>query len=426
MEKRGVRRLRRLFRSAALRAVALALSFVTSVAADDGLPMSAALADGYELRFRGGIRLQAGTFGTSRVAWNVGPIAVAGDGRSAWVAGHAHHFSLARFELPTTPVISTQVADFPIAPLADGFVKVSPPVVDGKAPDRITGIELFGRALIVNVAEYYDADVDNRQTTVIFDDAWDLDAGQRGYFRLQGAVHAAGWMSPLPEDLQSAFGAPYLAGFASNLPIDGRSSMGPSLFLWDPAAPMNSSRAHGDVPSTALLDYSLAHPLHPDMRNDSLTNDLWTGISRAVHGFFTPGKSHYLVVGRSGGHSSGLGYKITRENGQKCQGLCPVDYRDTDNYYWLYDVEDLLSVHAGAARPYDPLPSTYGTWPVSALGKEVAGADFNASTGLLYLLINGADSTQNRHESQPVILVYELLTLPPTEPIASDSRSPGL
>ncbi|MHA7816394.1 MAG: hypothetical protein ACX93N_07960 [Pseudohaliea sp.] len=390
------------------------------------------LAGRYELSFQGGIRLQAGTFGTSRVAYNTGPIAVSENGGSLWIAGHTHHFSIARYELPA-PVFSRNIEDYPIAPVVDGFVKIDPPVSEGNLPTRVTGIELFNGALVVNVAEYYDADADNLQTTVVFDDAWNLTSTLRGYFRLQGATHSAGWMSEVPDPLKSTLGAPYLAGFASNLPINSRSSMGPSLFLWDPAVIVSRSVRSAQVPAKAVLDYSLSNPLHHDLGNRSGANNVWTHLSAAVHGFFVPEDYNYLVLGSSGGHESGVGYKIKQDNGTQCAGYCAYDHLDTGSYYWLYKKEEIIKSNRGTVAPHSLRPFEYGYWPVFTLGKEISGADFEPSTKRLYLMINDADPLQSRYERQPVLLVYNLElvstvdtgsedppTIPTQEPRADD------
>lgn len=373
-------------------------------------PRSIRLAEQYSFDFLGGVRFKAGTAGSSRVAWNPGPMAVSNDGGSLWIAGHTHHFSLARFELPS-PVYSTEVEDYPIAEVADAFVRIDPPDVEGKAPDRITGMAQIGHSLVVNVAEYYDADADNLQTTVVFDDAWNLISSQRGYFRMQGAVHAGGWISPVPKVLQDVLGGPYLAGFASNLPINGRSSMGPSLFVWHPATVLDPSKPAAQIATRRLIDYSLRHPLSGDLRNNGGDNTLWTELSSAAYGFFTPGNSHYLVVGSSGGHKSGVGYKITQENGYRCGGWCANDYRDVGSYFWMYSLEDLLDVHCARREPHDMRPTDFGELPVFTLERGVAGADYDPATGRLYLLMSGADNTQSRYENQPVLLIYQLSRL---------------
>lgn len=370
-------------------------------------PTSATLAEKYSLTFVGGIRLQAGTFGSSRVAWNTGPMAVSDDGGSLWIAGHAQHYSVGRFSLPD-PVNSTKLKRYAMAEVADPFVKIDPEVMEGKSPDRITGMRHIDGALVVNVAEYYDADADNRQTTVVFDDAWNLASRQRGYFRLQGGVHAAGWMSPVPASLQAIFGGSYLAGFASNLPINGRSSMGPSLFIFDPANFFEPGGLSGDVGTRPLIDYPLYNALSDDLRNQSGENKLWTEVSKAVFGFFTPDDEHYLVIGHSGGHQSGVGYKIKQENGYECGGFCAIDYKDVGNYFWLYSLPSILDVHCGRQPPHTPRPVAFGELPVFSLGKQIVGADFDRESGRLYLLIGGADAGQSRYESQPVLLVYTL------------------
>jgi len=67
----------------------------------------------------------------------------------------------------------------------------------------------------------------------------------------------------------------------------------------------------------------------------------------------------------------GIGYKPTQSDGNVCGGPCPYDADDYYNYYWLWDVNDLLAVKNGTLNPHDVRPYDYG----------VFNAPFGASTG---------------------------------------------
>lgn len=368
-----------------------------------------AFGDGFSLRYEGGIRLQAGSFGSSRVAYTPGAMAIDDAGTSVWVAGHAHHFSVGRFTLPD-PVKSRVISDLPLAPNADPFVRLTPPLQgDDNPPNRITGLDQLGDKLLVNVAVFYDGAGKNQQTTVVLDNAYDLSAtDQHGYYSLEGSARAAGWMAPLPERLRETFGGDYIAGYASNLPIVSRLSMGPSLFIWNTSALDQLNDVQRTIPTQAALGYSSRHPLHPDPENESRDNRLWTFVSEAHYGFIPPGTNQYLVVGRSGGHHSGVGYKITQDSGRRCGGYCPFQTADMDNYFWLYDLQDLLPVSEARNPLHDQRPTHFGELPIFAAGSLIAGADFHRKSGKLFLLITDADPLQNRYERQPIILIYSL------------------
>ena len=80
---------------------------------------------------------------------------------------------------------------------------------------------------------------------------------------------------------------------------------------------------------------------------------LWNFLSKARFGFIAPGTSTFVVLGETGGTRSGIGYKITQDNGNLCGGYCAYDHDDDDNAFWLFDVNDILAaddVHL--PRPY--------------------------------------------------------------------------
>lgn len=363
----------------------------------------------YKLQTLGAYRIKQGKFGSSRFAWTVGPIAVADDDTIIYVAGHAHHFSVGGFSL-TAELGLGSVEDLPIAPNVIPFAKVTPPFKPQGSANQITGLEILDQQLLVMSDEYYDADTNNNEFFVLFQDRLNLaDSSQLGFFNLSARSHASGWMSKIPEPLATDLGALYLAGSASNIPINGRHSIGPSMFTWFPFYMDNTKPAGRPLVMAPLIDYSLAHPLHPDLNNTQRNNDLWTELSYAAYGFISPNQKHYIVLGYSGGHESGIGYKITQENGYQCGGFCANDYRDYYNHYWIYSVEDIKRSHRGELQPHELRPVEYGRLPFLDHQFLIIGADYNHHSNRLYLSVRGLDKTQNRFESQPIIWVFELL-----------------
>ena len=368
-----------------------------------------ALGTKYELRSVGAFRLKQGTFGSSRFAWTVGPIAITDDDKELYVAGHNHHFSVGAFSLSEGAGIG-EISQLPIASNSIPFVKVSPPLKPQGSANRITGLEVLNNQLLVMTDEYYDGNANNSEFLMIFDNRTNLDEAQQlGYFNLSARSHASGWMSKIPAPLSNELGALYLAGSASNIPINGRHSIGPSLFTWFPYFIENSKPAGRPIMMTPLIDYTLENPLHPDLRNTNRDNDIWTELSYAAYGFITPDQKHYVVLGHSGGHEGGIGYKITQENGYRCGGFCAVDFKDYYNHYWIYSIEDVKRANKNEAYPYELRPVEYGKLPLLDYRFLIIGADYNPDSNRLYLSLSGLDRTQNRFESQPVIWVFELL-----------------
>lgn len=125
---------------------------------------------------------------------------------------------------------------------------------------------------------------------------------------------------------------------------------------------MARSRYPPPLATTRLLDFSLAHPLHDDLSNESRENDLWNHLSRAVYGIIVPGTRTYATFGHSGGNESGVGYKIVQDNGRRTGGSSSFAVKDNYHYYCLWDVNDLVRVRAGRMKPNEVRPYEYGTF----------------------------------------------------------------
>lgn len=361
-----------------------------------------------ELDFIGGYRLEAGTFGTSRFAFSPGAFAVSDDDKQVFVSGHTHHFSVGAFLLPSHPK-KGHIGNYPIAKNFQPFVPISPPFKSTETANRITGIEILGDQLLVMVDEYYDADNNNKEHLVVFDNLSDLKrASQVGYFQIAGKSHAAGWMSKIPQPLADKLDALYLAGSASNLPINIRLSLGPTFFTWFPYFLENIDPTEGRIETEALLDYSLHEPLHEDRYNKSGNNSIWTEVSTSVYGFISPDQKYYIVLGSSGGHRSKIGYKITQDSGNLCGGPCAYSNQDYYNHYWIYSIEDILASKQKLISPSKIRPVEYGKLDIGNHKHLLIGADYNSTSNRLYLMLELMDTTQDHVERQPVIVVYEV------------------
>jgi len=377
------------------------------------------------MQYLGAFRLPEETFGDARVAWSAGQIAVDPTGETFFFSG-SNKRSIAQFKIPNSLSPSDSIEDLQIIdPPIQNFSNMLNRAPTGNPNEigRITGLSLVDGKLIVNAAVYYDANAENEYTTLIVEDPSNLKGSVvRGYMKLEGGNHSAGWISRVPSQYVDLFNHTLIAGHASNLPINARNSMGPSAFLLDKQE-LLSSKSDELIPTVRLLDFGINNLLHPDVNNDSLSNNLWTELSYAFHGFIVPGTSTYLTIGQSGGHESGIGYKITQPNGYNCGGFCAYDHRDYYNYVWLWDVDDLVSSFKGELdpseiRPYkfelvnlpheDPLNQGYAS-------SRVIGADFTPD-GRLYIVLENADTLQSQYEKQPIVLVYQMFPDRPEPP----------
>ncbi|MBM89922.1 MAG: hypothetical protein CMQ41_16290 [Gammaproteobacteria bacterium] len=369
---------------------------------------SVSLGEQFTLTSKGAYRLKAGTVGISRPAYSAGPIAVSNDDRVLFIAGHAQHFGLGSYLLSDEPGFG-DINTLPIAENLSPFVKINPQNKFPGSVNRITGIETLDEHLLVMTDEYYDANTDNNNFLVLLNNNTNLEqAKQVGFFSISAKSHAAGWMSEVPAPLSKELDALYIAGSASNIPINARHSIGPTLFTWFPYFLENVKPKGVTLVMEPLIDYSLDNPLHPNLNNKNGKNDLWTELSYAAFGFISPDQSKYIVIGHSGGHDSGVGYKITQKNGHQCGGYCAIDDKDYYNYFWIYSVSDIKKSFAGAIEPHEVKPIEYGRLPLLNHRHLIKGADFNHRTNHLYLSIDNLDTTQSEYESQPLIWVFEL------------------
>jgi hypothetical protein len=376
----------------------------------DKLPLLSAT----DLEYQGALRLPAADFGASSLNFSEGPLVYNPKNDSIFIVGHDHQQAVAEFKLPALKN-STNLADLNMAasPTQSFATVLNRASANPQAIDQISGLALFdgpaGQELLVHAYEYYDAPADNTHTTLVLRDASDL-AGSKvdGFYAFAGAAHAAGWVSPIPAPWQPLLGGTTLSGASSGVPIIGRLSVGPSAFVFDPADVIGSSAAPGNVATTAVLDFSLAKPLHDDLSNDTGKNDIWTHLSRATFGFIAPGTRSYVTLGSSGGHKTGVCYKCTPTGAsQACGGYCANDSSDYANYYWLWDVNDLVKAKKGELAPSAVRPHAHGEFPTPFSG-EIGGGSFDPASGLLYLTLQGADTDQGQYANPPVIVAYQI------------------
>jgi hypothetical protein len=365
--------------------------------------------------YQGAFRIPSGDFGQSSANYAAGPIALGAGAKSLFLVGHAQQHPLAELTIPNV-VNSTQLSDLAMAPdPTQGFVTILDDVSGGnpQAIDSIAGMLWLtganGPELLVNGYEYYDAPADNTNTTLVIRDPSNIATSVKdGYYSLTGAAHAGGWMSPIPNEWQAALGGAYITGHSSGVPIIGRLSVGPSAFVFDPMVIVGAANVPDPVPTTTLLDFSLAHPLNADLSNDSGTNKIWTHLSRAVYGFVAPGTRTYVTIGYSGGHESGVCYKCVPNDGSNCGGYCANDAKDYSHFYWLWDVDDLVAVKQGQKQPFEVVPYEYGKFPTPFPSREIGGGAFDPATGLLYLNVLDADHDQGTYAVPPLVVVYRI------------------
>jgi len=375
------------------------------------------------LSYEGAFRLPSSTYGNSSLNFSEGPIAYNAENNSLFIVGHSHEQAIAEFAIPQL-VNSTSLDDLNIANTPLQVFRSFLDDASGGNPqniDRVGGLYLFNDGtqpkLLINAYEYYDAPGDNSHTSIVINNADDLaNSTVDGYYQFEGgAGHTSGWISAIPTDLQTELGGSHITGQSSGIPIISRCSVGPSAFAFDFSGITSPSSL---IDTETLLDFSLSNPLNSDLNNSSLTNDIWTHLSRTTYGFIVPGTRTYLTVGYSGGHTSGVCYKCT-QNGetQECGGYCAPDTLDYYQYYWLWDLSDFMEVKNGTLQPHEVVPYDHGEFitPFQNYKREIGGGSFDSESGILYLSIQRADDQQGTYSNPPVIVTYSTNTALSTE-----------
>ncbi len=372
-----------------------------------------------DLVFTGAFRLKNGDFGVSNINYAVGALAYNPANDSLFIVGHANQSAVAEYPIPEAGM-QPAVADLPeSADPLQPFADVLAATTDGNPDslDRITGMMVVDGALIVNAETWYDAPGDNTYTTLVVPDVDNLGANVGGFFRLDGAVHAGGYMSPIPAAYQEAFGAGYLTGWSSVYSIVSRYSVGPSLWTFDSADLLDPGLSSGEsVTATAFMNFGFSEGRLGDRAVEYApqgqagpfepASPLWNILSRGRYGFIVPGTRTFAVIGSTGGLENGIGYKAVQDDGNLCGGPCPYTAGDSYNYYWLFDVDEIL----GADNVFDPRPYDYGKWSVpydNGGANKVIGATFDPDGGVLYVALGNAAQV-GTYDRPPLILTFQV------------------
>ncbi len=356
------------------------------------------------------------------LSYSPGVIAYNPVNHSIFVPTHAGTQAIVEFAIPEI-VNSRETADFKISEviIQNSGVFHQSDRVDTGINDRflITGLALMEGKLVVNYMDWYDT-TDEKDTTVIFQDADNLASGEvTGPLQINGAMHAAGWITPIPKLSQDRLGGLYLSGFSSGA-ILSRLSVGPSAFIYKDAASILNAESGTTIENVGLLDFPYPggelynkslygeNPISIDdiLYNNDLKNDLWTRTSSATHGFIVPDSNTYVTLGHSSGHEFGLAYKALQDDGTQCGGPCSYVASDKYNYYWLWNINDLVKVKQGLLQPHDLRPYEYGKLNTPS-NAELKGASYDANSGLLYVSLKNADTT-TKYARPPLIYVYKI------------------
>lgn len=369
-----------------------------------------------DLIYTGAFRLTNGEFGASNVDYAVGVLGFNPENNSLFIAGHAHHNAIAEYPIPE-PGRQTVVSKLPETGIPlQNFVSVLD-VIAPSVVDKVTGILWHSGSLIINAEVWYDAAATNRDTTLVITDANKLAGSIQGYYQLEGAAHSAGYLGEIPSNLQNKFdGSKYYAGWSSVYSVVSRYSVGPSLWTFDPTDLITGDAStKPQIQATSYMNFGYPQTLGDralEWAKQGMTgpfpaaSKLWNPLSKGIYGFFIPGTKTYAVIGSTAGLISGIGYKAVQQDGHVCGGPCAYDPDDYYNYYWLFNVDDILN----AKELNEPRPYTYGIWdlPFGQGGvNQIIGATLDSADKTLYIAMANAGKLGS-YDNPPLILTYSL------------------
>lgn len=366
-------------------------------------------------RFVGPNEVDDGNPDSYTVNYAVGTLAYNPENHSLFIVGFSQQDPIAEY-----PIVDSSM-ESEIANLSEtgeplqGFTTIFDLDGNPEGINRITGMLWFNGALIVNAENWYDANGQNTDTTIVIADANNLAGDKEGYFKLSCSANCAGYMGPIPSEWQNAFGAEYFTGWSSVWSIVSRYSVGPSLWTFDPIdVVFGNATVSPEILVTAFMNYG-----YPDSMGDfswapqgepgpfTPANPIWNSLSKGRYGFFIKGTRTFAVIGSSAGLKSGIGYKAVQSNGNVCGGPCPYDPDDNYNYYWLFDIQDILDA---ATNNLMPQPYDYGIWRIpfdNGGNYKIIGATLDSENNVLYVALGGAGKL-GPYDYPPLILTYSL------------------
>jgi hypothetical protein len=394
----------------------------TNASANSKLPLpSLPLFSIDQLEYVGAFRVPTGDYGDSRFSYAQGPITLGKEGKSLFIVGHAQHQAIAEISIPQL-IISKDIKKLQKASIIQKFSKVldRPQTGNPQNINIITGMKYFKEKLIVNGLNYYDANNSVYHTTLVVDEAKNLNISTvSGYHQYQSRAHGSGWISSIPIAWQKLLNADHIIGNSSGSPIISRHSVGPSAFAINLEENILNVSSPSVIKEVPLLNYSLSNPMGKQrgksgdyLTNKNTNNKLWTHLSQAVYGFIVPGTNTYITLGYSGGHESGVGYKITPQGAKsECPGYCGKDVKDNYNFFWLFNMKELLNVVEGSVSSYEVLPYNYGIFKSpfeNTTHHKIKGGAYDSQHNLLYLTLDKVDHLQSQYEKLPIIAAYRI------------------
>ena len=331
---------------------------------------------------------------------------------------------IARINIPVSPSTATTVSQMTQATLASKFADVlgSHRGDIGAGQAQIGGLLPWNGQWVISDYLYYDGGATQVNSHFVVPSLTGT-ATPAGPYPVQNALGRAGfvsgYMTAIPAEWQPFLGGPYLTGQCC-IPIVSRTSYGPSVTAFDPAA-----LASGTLKGVTLLGYPQSHPTLGDWINSGPPNPMFNQATTITAVVLPPGTGSILFFGRTGlgpacygegtsessraGTLSSDGSRLCYDPTGTTKGTHAYPYAQ---HVWAYRAADLATVKAGRMKPWDVKP--YATWSLTMPGlvstSTIAGATLDQA-GRLYVEVGMTDSGFD-----PVVYVYTVAAVSTTTP----------
>lgn len=357
----------------------LAVDYKQSTPLDPSYPlgMTAVL----DVEYLGSFRMSSSKAngGDSSSNFARGAIGFNKDRNSLFLAGSIKEGAIAEFEIPEQFSFESNAIDIVNAKILTPYVKL----LSKTSNDVINDISIVNDKLFVTSEITYEAGASNERALQILNPN-NILGSDKTVYRVQGDAEAAGYISKVPSSAKPLIDYDYVIGWAANNSINSRYSHGPSLFTFEPDNIVDNM-----LLTKPLINYPFKKGFITERPYDTADDNpafIWNVLSKAQYAFIVPDTTLLLVVGSNGGAHSGIIYKDDKRYPERdCGGSCSIDTQDNYNFFWLYDMEDVLR-----GDPMDAKPFSYGKWshPHDDGTSNVRGAAYDSDNQILYVSLN--------------------------------------
>lgn len=280
--------------------------------------------------------------------------------------------SWAEYTIPALST-STNVNDLNICTLEQSHKFCDPPAKP-VANFRVFGGGIVNGNFISSINDFYGSAGTSLQNIMRYSNSANLSTStQYGSFQMTGAATNFGDVIPIPSEYQAANklnGTHCVVGGGASMGIDARKNMGISVWAFTDTALTSETANDAAVTAHALADF----PFAGDVAMGGFTQaqyssgavgtapEIWNHISHSGGAFFVPGTRTLMVTGHNWTGQTEILYHGTALQGHLYAGYGPYDATDCDNWYWLYDVDDLIAVSQGLVAASSIAPYEHGAF----------------------------------------------------------------